>query len=61
MSNIDGVRLFVSTTLVSLVVKIVAALIFGVVGRWLIDRVISLVQRAMNRNHVTSDSRHQKA
>jgi small conductance mechanosensitive channel len=50
--NVDGVRLFVSTTLVSLIVKIVAALIFWVVGRWLIGRVIALIQLAMSRNHV---------
>ena len=50
--DIDGVRLFVSTTLVSVIVKIIAALIFWVVGRWLIGRVIALMQMAMNRNHV---------
>ena len=50
--DFDALRLFVSTTLFSIVLKIGAALLFWVVGRWLIDRVISLVQRAMNRNHV---------
>jgi small conductance mechanosensitive channel len=50
--DIEGVRLFVSTTLVSVIVKIIAALIFWVVGRWLIGRVIALMQLAMNRNHV---------
>lgn len=51
-STLEAIRLFVSTTLVELVVKIVAALIFWVVGRWLIGRVIALMQMAMNRNRV---------
>ena len=35
-----------------MVVKIIAALVFWVVGRWLIGRVIALIQLGMNRNHV---------
>ncbi len=33
-------------------VKVVAAVIFWFVGRWLIGRVIRLVQAAMHRNHI---------
>ena len=29
-----------------------AAIAFWVVGRWLINLVVGLMQRAMNRNHV---------
>jgi small conductance mechanosensitive channel len=48
----QGLQLFLSTTLVEILVKIGAALIFWIVGRWLIGRVIALMQAAMNRNHV---------
>jgi small conductance mechanosensitive channel len=47
-----SIQIFLSTTLTALVIKILAALAFWIVGRWLIGRVISLVQTAMNRNHV---------
>jgi len=50
--DIDGVRLFVSTTLVSLLVKILAAIAFWIIGRWLIGRIVAVMQLAMNRNHV---------
>jgi small conductance mechanosensitive channel len=43
---------FVSDTLVHLIVKIGAALLFWVIGRWLIARVIDLVQAGMSRNNV---------
>jgi small conductance mechanosensitive channel len=50
--DMQGIQQFLSTTLFDLGVKVVAALAFWFVGRWLIARVISLIQAAMNRNHV---------
>ncbi|EHR69095.1 small-conductance mechanosensitive channel [Burkholderiales bacterium JOSHI_001] len=49
MNNISN---FLSTTLVELLIKIAAAIAFWIVGRWLIGRVISLMQAGMNRNAV---------
>ena len=34
-------------------IKILAAIAFWIVGRWLIGRVIGLIQAAMNRNTST--------
>ena len=50
--NIDTIQTFLGTTAIDLLMKIGAALIFWIVGRWLIGKVISLMQAAMNRNHV---------
>ena len=43
---------FLSTTATELGIKVLAAIAFWIVGRWLIGRVIALVQTAMNRNSV---------
>lgn len=43
---------FLTTTVTELGIKVLAALAFWIVGRWLIGRVIGLVQGAMNRNSV---------
>lgn len=43
---------FLNTTVYDLAVKILAAIAFWIIGRWLIGRVISVMQAAMNRNHV---------
>ena len=43
---------FLSTTVTELGIKVLAAIAFWIVGRWLIGRVIALVQAAMNRNSV---------
>ncbi len=50
--DMDSVQSFLSTTLTELGVKILAAIAFWIVGRWLIGKVISLVQAGMNRNNV---------
>ncbi|MBK6865973.1 MAG: mechanosensitive ion channel family protein [Ideonella sp.] len=50
--EIQGLQQFVSTTLTELVIKVLAAIAFWIVGRWLIGRVIAVMQAAMNRNHV---------
>ncbi len=43
---------FLTTTATELLIKILAAIAFWVIGRWLIGRVIGLVQAGMNRNNV---------
>ncbi len=50
--DFQPVQLFLTTTVADLAIKVVAAIAFWVVGRWLIGRVIGLMQAAMNRNHV---------
>ena len=50
--NLDAFQLFLSTTATELVIKVLAAIVFWVVGRWLIGKVIGLVQAGMNRNSV---------
>jgi len=52
MSDISVVQQFVSTTLVELLFKILAAVAFWIVGRWLISKVVALMQAAMGRSHV---------
>ena len=43
---------FLSVTLTELLIKILAAVVFWIVGRWLIGKVTSLLQMTMSRNHV---------
>lgn len=50
--NTDAFKLFISTTVSELAIKIVAAILFWIVGRWLIGRVIAVMQAGMNRNNV---------
>lgn len=50
--DMQALQDFISTTASDLVVKVLAAIAFWVVGRWLISKVIGLIQAAMNRNHV---------
>jgi small conductance mechanosensitive channel len=50
--DMASIQTFLSTTATELAVKILAAVAFWVVGRWLIGRVIGVMQAAMNRNHV---------
>lgn len=50
--DMQALQDFISTTASDLVVKVLAAIAFWVVGRWLINKVIGLIQAAMNRNHV---------
>ncbi len=50
--NIDAVQEFLSTTALDVVLKIAAAIAFCVVGRWMIGRVIALIQRGMTINHI---------
>ncbi len=50
--NPQTIQNFLSTTATELAIKIAAAIAFWIVGRWLIGRVVSIMQAAMNRNHV---------
>jgi small conductance mechanosensitive channel len=48
----QSIQQFLSTTATELGIKILAAIAFWIVGRWLIGRVIAVMSAAMNRNHV---------
>lgn len=48
----NAIQTFLGTTLFDLAIKIVAAVAFWIVGRWLIGRVVGLMQAAMGRNSV---------
>jgi len=48
----SSIELFLRTTAIELAIKVMAAIAFWIVGRWLIGRVISVMQAAMNRNNV---------
>lgn len=50
--DLTAAETFLRVTAMQLGLKILAAIAFWVVGRWIIGRVITLVQAAMGRNHV---------
>ncbi len=50
--DMSSVQTFLSTTVTELAIKILAAIAFWIVGRWLIGKVIALIQAAMGRNNV---------
>jgi small conductance mechanosensitive channel len=50
--DMQSIQNFFSTTATELAIKVLAAIAFWVVGRWLIGRVIALIQAAMGRNNV---------
>jgi small conductance mechanosensitive channel len=50
--DMTSVETFLRTTVAAVAVKVLAAIVFWFVGRWLIGRVIKLVQAAMHRNHI---------
>jgi small conductance mechanosensitive channel len=50
--DMSTIQNFLGTTIADLAIKILAAIAFWIVGRWLIGKVIGLMQAAMNRNHV---------
>ena len=52
MNDMSVVQQFVTTTLVEVLFKVLAAMAFWFVGRWLISKVVALMQAAMGRNHV---------
>ena len=50
--DMEAIQTFLGTTVTAVGLKILAALAFWIIGRWMISRVIALVQAGMNRNHV---------
>jgi len=50
--DFNTVEIFVRTTLAALAIKVIAAIAFWFIGRWLIHRVIALVQAGMRRNDI---------
>lgn len=50
--DLQTIQTFLGTTVTELAVKVLAAIAFWIVGRWLIGTVVSLMQAAMNRNHI---------
>jgi small conductance mechanosensitive channel len=50
--DMQQIQTFLGTTAIDVGLKVLAAIAFWVVGRWLINLVVGLMQRAMNRNHV---------
>jgi small conductance mechanosensitive channel len=50
--DFHAIQTFVSTTVFEIALKVLAAIAFWIIGRWLIGRVVSLMQAAMNRNHI---------
>jgi small conductance mechanosensitive channel len=50
--DMQTIQTFLGTTASELAIKVGAAIAFWIIGRWLIGRVISVMQAAMNRNNV---------
>jgi len=50
--DLQTIQTFLGTTVTELAVKVLAAIAFWIAGRWLIGTVVSLMQAAMNRNHI---------
>ena len=50
--DMQAIQAFVSTTLVELAIKVLAAIAFWIIGRWLIGAVVNVMQAALNRNQV---------
>ena len=48
----NAIHTFLTTTLADLALKVLAAIAFWIIGRWLIGKVVTLVQGAMGRNNV---------
>ena len=50
--DMTAIKVFLGTTAIDIAIKVAAAIAFWFIGRWLIGRVIGLIQAGMNRNHV---------
>src|SRR5574339_20235 len=50
--DLQAIQQFLSTTVVELGIKVLAAIAFWIICRWLICRVITLISASMGRNHV---------
>jgi len=52
LMDISTIETFIKTTAADMAIKVLAAIAFWIIGRWLIGRVIKLVQAAMHRNDI---------
>lgn len=50
--DMQSIRIFLSTTATEIAIKVAAAFVFWLVGRWLIARVAALIRAAFSRNEV---------
>ena len=50
--DMQAIQTFISTTLTQLAVKILAAIAFWVIGRWLIGHIVALSRAGMNRSKI---------
>ena len=50
--NVTAFQTFLSTTASELAIKILASIAFWIIGRWLIGKVVAMMQAAMARNNV---------
>ncbi|CAD5374064.1 Mechanosensitive ion channel family protein [Rubrivivax sp. A210] len=50
--DMQTLQTFLSTTVIELAFKVLAAIAFWIIGRWLSGKVVALMQAAMSRNHV---------
>ncbi len=50
--DMQAIQVFLSTTAIDIAIKVAAAIAFWVIGRWLIGKVIGLVQAVMGRNNI---------
>jgi small conductance mechanosensitive channel len=50
--DMQSLQNFASTTLLDLLMKVGAAIVFWIVGRWLIGSIISMMRLAMDRNRL---------
>lgn len=52
MPDVNSFKTFLATTATDIGLKILAAIAFWIIGRWLIGKVIGLMQAGMGRNNV---------
>jgi len=50
--DMQAIHQFLTTTATELGIKILAAIAFWFIGRWLIHRVIDVMRAALNRNNI---------
>ena len=50
--DVSSIEHFLTTTVAELAIKVVASIAFWMIGRWLIAKVVTLVQMSLNRSQV---------
>ena len=50
--NLEAIQTFLSTTALALGIKVLAAIAFWVISRWIIGKVVTGVRSAMERSKV---------